>query len=129
MHNPITAGRASCRELGQKNITADWQWRGVWPVTDRAVQAGAWLARNDKSHGQDARASSRLALIFVNVTSGTLSLDLDFKGKDYGLDASELRLIPRTELGPAEPVIVPLTFRRSIRLEPFEAVAFELARS
>jgi len=107
------------------DVTADWQWSGVWPVTDRAVQSGAWFAKESNSHGQDARAT-RLALIFVNVTSGTLSFDLIFNAKDYGLDASKLRLTPRTETGRGESSIVPPIFRRPIRLGPFEAVVLEL---
>ena len=108
------------------NVTADWQWSGVWPVTDRAVQSGAWFAKESNSHGQDARAT-RLALIFVNVTSGTLSFDLAFDAKDYGLSPSKLRLTPRTESGPGESSIVPPVFRRPIRLGPFDALAFEVA--
>jgi hypothetical protein len=100
------------------NVTADWQWHGVWPVTDRAVQAGAWRARD-----------GRLALIFVNVTTGTLSFDLDFNGKDYGVTGNKLRLTPRTETGLGETVIVPSTFRRPIHLEPLEDLAFELTRA
>jgi hypothetical protein len=98
-------------------VTADWQWSGVWPVTDRAIQSGAWRA-----------CDGRLALIFVNVTSGTLSFDLDFSAKDYGLAAGQLRLTPRTEIGPGEPVVVPSTFRRRVRLEAFDATVVEIAR-
>ena len=98
------------------NVAADWQWSGVWPVTDRAIQAGAWRANN-----------GRLALIFVNVTTGTLSFELNFNGKDYGLTGNQLRLAARTETGPGETVTLPLTFRRSVRLEPMDAVVFELA--
>jgi len=100
------------------DVTADWQWHGVWPVTDRAVQAGAWRARD-----------GRLALIFVNVTTGTLAFDLDFNGKDYGLADDKIRLAPRTEAGPGEPANVPAVFRRRVRLDAMEALAFEIARA
>lgn len=100
------------------DVTADWRWSGRWPVTDRAVQVGAWRARD-----------GRLALLFVNVTSGTLAFDLLFDGEDYGLKSGTLRLTPRTELGPRRSDVVPGNFRRRVRLAPFEVLVFEIAET
>lgn len=97
-------------------VTADWQWRKEWPITDSALQAGAWRSR----HG-------RVALIFANVTSDTLAFNLGFDAKWYGLNGEQLRLTRRTENGTAKPEIVPAVFRRTVRLAPFEALACELA--
>jgi len=97
------------------DVTADWQWSGQWPVTLRAIQSGAWRARD-----------GRLALIFVNVTSDTQACELVFDGKDYGMPARDLVLLPRmeTNIGAAESV--PNAFRRPIRLPPCEATVLEI---
>ena len=96
-------------------VTADWQWQKEWPITDSALQAGAWRARD-----------GRLALVFVNVTSATLAFNLGFDGRTYGLTTNELLAIRRTELAVSEPEVVPAVFRRSVRLQPYEALAIEL---
>ncbi|HAK97446.1 MAG TPA: hypothetical protein DCM87_21275 [Planctomycetes bacterium] len=48
-------------------VTADWQWSGVWPVSGPAIESGAWRARD-----------GRVACIFVNVTGERRAAVWDF---------------------------------------------------
>jgi len=100
------------------DVTADWRWSGDWPVTDRAVQAGAWRAFD-----------GRLALIFVNVTSGTLKFAVPFDGRKYGLGDGSIHLVRRTEIGAAKPETIPSSTTLPVTLGPFEAVALEMSRA
>jgi len=86
-------------------------------VTDTALQRGAWRS-----------ADGNLALIFVNVTDQPLSAVLKFDGTVYGFgEGDTLSVTPRTEDGPGQPVTKPCVFEQSIELEPYAALAYEIA--
>ncbi|MFQ6132489.1 MAG: DUF6259 domain-containing protein [Armatimonadota bacterium] len=98
------------------DVTADWAWRGEWPITDTALQRGAWKSRD-----------GRLALIFVNVTDQPLGATLRFDGEDYGLGpAKTLTITPRDEGGPRQPFERPSDFEMPIDLPPYGAIAYEI---
>jgi len=99
-------------------VTADWQWSGEWPVTDTALQRGAWRA-----------ADGRLALLFINVADEELQAELVFDGPAYGFPAdATLTVTPRTEEGPGQPTTEPASFRRTIALAPHQALALEVSQ-
>jgi hypothetical protein len=57
------------------NVTADWQWSGVWPVTTPAVLTGAWHLPAEK----------RVALLLANVTDDAISAAVNYGLRDAGL--------------------------------------------
>ncbi len=70
-------------------VTADWQWRGEWPITTPAVMTGAWrVPREDK-----------VVLLFVNVSDQGLTADIQFDPKEYDLVSETLRV---TRITPGE---------------------------
>ncbi len=97
-------------------VTADWAWSGEWPITDTALQRGAWKSRD-----------GRLALIFVNVTDQTLSATLEFDAEAYGF-ALRQRIVcaRRTEDALEEPVPLATQANVPIELPPYGAVALEI---
>jgi hypothetical protein len=100
-------------------VTADWAWRDNRPITDSAIQSGAWRARD-----------GRLALIFVNVTDEALSVGLRFDGKQYGLSATtRLSVRSRTEDSVAEPSVREARFSAPIELPAYGALALEIVEA
>ena len=98
------------------DVTADWAWSGKWPITDTALQRGAWKSRD-----------GRLALIFVNVTDQPLAATLRFDAKDYGFGtATKLLITPRDEQGAKQPFERPPRLEMPVELAPFAAVAYEI---
>lgn len=98
------------------DVTADWAWHDYWPVTDSALQRGAWKAED-----------GRLALIFVNSTDQPVKGTLKFDGETYGFDAGAyLSWTPRDEDGAKESFTKPCAFDMPLEVEPYGAVAFEI---
>lgn len=62
------------------NVTADWQWSGVWPVTTPAVMTGAW----------HLPAEQRVVLLFANVADQPLTATVQCDLREVGLTASSL---------------------------------------
>jgi hypothetical protein len=56
-------------------VTADWQWRGEWPITTDAIMAGTWRLANE----------NKIVLLFVNVSDKSLSIHIEFDPIEYGL--------------------------------------------
>ena len=50
-------------------VAADWQWMGEWPVTESALQRGAWRAQD-----------GRLVLFFLNTSDEEIATTLEFDG-------------------------------------------------
>lgn len=97
-------------------VTADWQWRGTWPVTIDAIQTGAWLLPDER----------KLAMIFVNVGDAPLSATVDFDGARHGMRGDRLALTEITADGCGKPVAVGASFKKEIALPPRSARAWEL---
>jgi hypothetical protein len=73
-------------------VTADWQWSGVWPVTTDAVLTGAWRLP----------AQNRVALMFVNVSEEPVAARFDFDAATYELPGGELMIRKITAEGAEE---------------------------
>lgn len=71
------------------DVTADWQWRGEWPVTTKALMSGAWRLP----------AENRLLLLFVNVSERPISARLDINTAKYGLPGGTVHVEKSTESG------------------------------
>lgn len=57
-------------------VTADWQWSGVWPVTTPALMSGAW----------HIPAENRLVLLFANVSDEAVSVRVTYDLRNAGLN-------------------------------------------
>jgi hypothetical protein len=97
-------------------VTADWQWRGVWPVTTNAVLTGAW----------EQPIEGKLVLIFVNVSDKPVTAQVPFDAATYGLPGTKLRLATVTLAGRAAAQAVPAKFVRKVTFEPEAAWAWEI---
>ena len=98
------------------NVTADWAWRHYWPVTDSALQRGAWKS-----------SDGGLVLILINVTNEAISGNLEFNGTEYGFaEQATLLVTPRTENGPAVSVEKPCTFALNLEVPAYGAIAYEI---
>jgi hypothetical protein len=95
-------------------VTADWQWHGEWPITLRAVQAGAWRAPDGS-----------VAVILVNVTDHAQHNEVILKSDLWGLRAASLSVSTVTETGKTdrEPAA---GSRRTVKLAPYDACAWIL---
>ncbi len=97
-------------------VTADWQWSGVWPVTTDAVLTGAW-----RLPGQN-----RAVLIFVNVSDEPVESAFDFDAATYGLPAGPLTIRKVTSEGTEPEADSPATFSRRLTFPPNAAWAWEI---
>ncbi len=61
-------------------VTADWQWRGEWPITTPAVMTGAWRLPRE----------NRLVLLFANVSDEPLTCQFLLDPGQYNLPAGPL---------------------------------------
>jgi hypothetical protein len=98
-------------------VTADWQWRGEWPVTTDAVMAGAW----------ELPAAKRLVLLFVNVGDEPITLEVDFDADRYGLPRGPLKVSELTADGPGGTRTLRALFQRKLTLTPRTATAWEIS--
>ena len=64
-------------EGGIPNVTADWQWSGVWPVTTPAVMTGAWCLPLE----------NRLVLVFASVASEPVTAVVRYDLREARLSA------------------------------------------
>jgi hypothetical protein len=98
-------------------VTADWQWRGVWPVTTDAVLTGSWRLPSE----------DRAILLFVNVSEEPVTARFDFDAATYGLPRSKLT-IHKISADGAEPESgIPVTFGKEVTFPPKAAWAWEFA--
>ena len=97
-------------------VTADWQWSGVWPVTTDAVLTGAWRLPEQ----------NRAVLIFVNVSDQPVTTNFNFDPATYGLPKGPLtiRKIIAEEAEPESDS--PATFSKELTFPPSVAWAWEI---
>ena len=96
-------------------LTADWAWSGVWPITTPALRSGSFKARG-----------GRLAVLFANVSEKPISVAWDFDAADYGLGNS-LQMVTQTEDGAGQTETMPGKFSRSLTIPPRTAMAYVLS--
>jgi len=94
-------------------ITADWQWRGVWPVTTPAVLSGAWELPREK----------KLAMIFVNASDKPVTADLPFDAERYGLGSGRVTVVTLGPNAAGQPAGEPGKFIRRLTMAPEAATA------
>lgn len=99
-------------------VTADWQWSGVWPVTDPALQAGAWLLPGER----------KLLLLVVNVSDAPVSARLEYDAAEWLPGEGPLHAAAYTPEGAGEPVQLSPQIALPITLPPATARAWELTR-
>jgi hypothetical protein len=106
------------RLVGQMpTVTADWQWRGEWPITADAVMTGAWqLPKQDK-----------VVLLFANVSDQSLAFSLEFNPKQYHLSDTSITMTPIAPNGTPGRSAILATGQRPVELAARTVVAWELA--
>lgn len=77
-------------------VTADWQWRGEWPITTDALMAGAWRLQNE----------NKIVLLFANVSDNSFSTRVHFDPKECGLHGETFRATKITPVGPQDEFII-----------------------
>ncbi len=97
-------------------VTADWQWRGEWPVTLSAVQTGTWRLPED----------GKVVFLFANVGMEDVEAEIAFDAADYGLDANRLRRTVVTAEGRGEIEQVGRTLKETLNLPAGTVTAWEL---
>ncbi|MBN2474484.1 MAG: hypothetical protein JXB62_07740 [Pirellulales bacterium] len=97
-------------------VTADWQWQGVWPVTTSGVLSGAWQLPDRQ----------RALLLLVNVSDRPIATAVELDAEDYGIVGDQMRLLAVGDEGEEEATTVGRRLRRDVALPPGAAVAWEL---
>jgi hypothetical protein len=99
------------------NVTADWQWSGVWPVTTPALMTGAW----------HLPAEQRLVLLFANVTDQALTAKIQCDLREVGWTGASLSRRKWTPRGEPEALgTVRTTLRETVTFPPRSVWAWEL---
>ena len=101
------------------NVTADWQWHGVWPVTTPVAMSGAWQLPDE----------NRTVLLMVNVGDEAIATHLELDAAEYGISSDRVRVVVVRSDGEGESFAVPHSFRRDVTLPPRSALAWELTPS
>jgi len=103
--------------IGQiPTVTADWQWRGEWPITTSAVMAGAWQLQRE----------NKVILLFVNVSDQGLTTNVQFDPKEYSVLSKTLKVTRITPGGPGVKLPVQATDQPQIELAPRTVFAWEI---
>lgn len=98
-------------------LTADWQWLNRnWPITDSAIQKGAWSNRKGD-----------IAFIFANASDSEIEFTWRCDLKEYGLEKARLSL---AKLGSDETSDVSgEQFSKDIRIAPKEIRVYGLRKA
>jgi hypothetical protein len=97
-------------------VTADWQWRGEWPVTTPAVMTGAWRLPRE----------NRIVLLFVNVADDPVTAKLELNFADYDLAGAGNRVTRITPDGADPTRAMPLALEQDVTFPPRAAWAWEV---
>ncbi len=98
-------------------VTADWQWRGEWPITTDAIMAGAWRLRDE----------NKIALFFVNVSDDSFSIQFQFDSEEYDLGGGILRATKVTASGEQGSFAINLAGKNKVDFSPRSVFAWEVA--
>lgn len=109
-------GRPPSLEGDIPNVTADWNFQGVWNVTTPAAMAGGWELPDE----------NRAVLLFVNVGDKAIETAVAIDAAAYGVAGERVRVTAFTSDGETDAHLVPGRFRRVIALPPRTAVAWEI---
>jgi len=97
-------------------VTADWQWRGEWPITIDAVMAGTWRLSKEK----------KVVLLFANVSDKTVSAHVEFDADEYGLSGTGLQATKVTSAGSQEKFDIDAAGKTAVEFLPRSVFAWEL---
>ena len=97
------------------NVTADWQWSGVWPVTTPAVMSGAWHLPVEK----------RLVLLFANVAEQSVTATAHYDLRNAGLIGSTFARRRWTPQGGSEATRSTSVLRETVTFPPRAVWAWE----
>ncbi|MBN2138566.1 MAG: hypothetical protein JW720_12235 [Sedimentisphaerales bacterium] len=97
-------------------VTADWQWRGEWPITTSAVMTGAWQLPQQ----------NKVILLFANVSDQGLTTDIKFNPKEYGLPNKTLKVTKITPSAPEVKSTIQAVDQPQIEFAPRTVFAWEL---
>ncbi len=97
-------------------VTADWQWRGEWPITTNAIMTGTWQLERQ----------SRIVLLFVNVSNQPFTAHVDFNSREYDLPDKSLKATMITPTGPQDRFTVQATDRPKVEFAPRSVFAWEI---
>jgi hypothetical protein len=98
-------------------VTADWQWRGEWPITTPAIMTGAWQLHKD----------NKLALLFANVSDKPLNCHLEFDPGQYNLPGGPLTVTRISAEGAEGKFTIQPTDRPEVELAARSVLAWEIA--
>jgi len=101
------------------NVTADWQWHGVWPVTTPVAMSGAWQLPSE----------NRTVLLMVNVGDKPIATHLKFNAAEYGISSEQVRVAVVKSDGEGESFTGTRSLHRDVTLPSRRAVAWELTPS
>lgn len=97
-------------------VTADWQWRGEWPITTDAIMAGTWRLANE----------NKIVLLFINVSDKSLSIHIEFDPDEYGLRGRTFQATKVTPAGSQDKFIIEAVGPIGVELSPRSVFAWEL---
>ena len=99
-------------------VTADWQWRGEWPITTDAVMTGAWQSA--------AADQDKVVLLFANVSDNSLATHLEFNAGEYGLPGKLLKVTTITPAGLQSEFTLRTVDQPELKLTPRTVLAWEM---
>ena len=97
-------------------VTADWQWRGEWPITTNAIMAGTWRLANE----------NKIVLLFVNVSDKSLSIHIEFDPNEYGLRGKTFQATKVTPAGSQNKFIIEAVGKIGVEFAPQSVFAWEI---
>jgi hypothetical protein len=106
--------------IGQiPKVTADWQWRGEWPITTEAIMAGTWRLANEK----------KAVLLFANVCDEPLSARIEFDPDEYGLPGKTFQATKVTPAGAQGNFTIDAAGKVEAEFAPRSVFALELTEA
>lgn len=97
-------------------VTADWQWRGEWPITTNAIMTSAWQRENEK----------KIVLLFVNVSDYSLATRIEFDHKEYGFPDKLLEVTTITPAGRKDKFTIEAGDQPKVEFAPRGVFAWEI---
>lgn len=97
-------------------VTADWQWRGAWPITTDALLTGAWRLAQE----------NRTVLLFANVSDSSLSVRLALDPGDYDLPNRSVTVTTIAPEGAQDRIEVSSLDEPQIELAAHSVAAWEI---
>jgi hypothetical protein len=98
------------------SVTADWQWRGEWPITTDAVMTGAWRLPKE----------NKVVLLFANVSDNRFASRLEFDSREYGFSAASLTATTVAPDGTKQQLQIQPADPPEIEIKPRSILAWEI---